>query len=41
MAGTVTSTSRVQIEYSLCTAVIGYTACARRSRSEPNSQTPR
>ena len=35
------STSRVHSEYSLCTAVIGCTAYARRSRSLVTSDRPR
>ena len=31
----------VQSEYSLCTAAMGCTACARRSRSPPTSDSPR
>src|SRR4051812_36005068 len=35
------STSRVHSEYSICTAAIGCTACARRIVAAPASQMPR
>jgi hypothetical protein len=35
------STSRVKIEYSLCTALIGNTAQARRSVAAEHSESPR